>query len=124
MALFNLAELPHLLTPGLHMMLQEISKRDRSHIDARIEMSYVEDLVEIVVYRRFPLITRWDSDNYGPDKMAVARLAAKRIRKAIGYDKTNGGRPIILARHRMSVRAKEARNGKKRRINRRDPRRR
>jgi len=123
MALFNLAELPHLLTPGLHMMLQEISKRDRSHIDARIEMSYVEDLVEIAVVRRFPLVTRWDSDNYGPDKMAVARLAAKRIRKALGVDKGNG-RPITLARHRMSVRAKEARNGKKRRINRRDPRRR
>jgi len=118
MALFNLAELPHLLTPGLHMMLQEISKRDRSHIDARIEMSYVEDLVEIAVVRRFPLITRQDTDNYGPDKMAVARLAAKRIRKAIGYDRTGGGRPIILARHRMNVRAKEARGLKRRRVSR------
>jgi hypothetical protein len=120
-AQYSFATIHDLMTPAIHSMVG--SSQDKSIFDARIQIEHHNDRVVLEVAHRYPLMTRYDMDSYGHSAVEVSRFLTRRALKFLGHDPKPPNRAIILSRHRMNVRAREARNGKKRRINRRDARR-
>lgn len=113
----SLTHIGEMLTPGIYSMIG--SSPDKSICNARIEIDYAQDRIDLVVTRRHPVATRYDIDNTGPRSAALARVLSRRMLTFLGHDlKNTAPRQLTIARRRMNVRAKEARGLKKKKVSR------